>query len=92
MPYVERTDEEIVAAWEEWCKGHPNPDDVVFYLGEEEYSPLRTAEELRSMLEIRKQGREFTDNSLWIVCVEMPKKDSKEKEYDAVDFIKRKRQ
>lgn len=27
MAYIERTDEEIIAAWEKWLERHPSPDE-----------------------------------------------------------------
>ncbi len=31
--YIERTDEEIISAWEEWLKRVPNPDEKILSLG-----------------------------------------------------------
>jgi hypothetical protein len=38
MPYVERTDEEIIAAWEEWSKRLKNPDKKIIWFGERNLS------------------------------------------------------
>lgn len=53
MAYVERTDEEIIAAWERLLDRHPRPDDKsdqrnCFILYGKLYSPREMVEALRS--------------------------------------------
>lgn len=91
MSYRERTDEEIVEAWEVWCEGHPNPEEIAFNADYETYSPHRIVKELRDMLELRRRGEKIKNEFLWHLLIELPKKDAKEKGYDPVEFLTRRR-
>ena len=80
MPYVERTDEEIIAAWERWMSRHPDPDKFVFSVGITQYSPRRFVEALKAK-----------DEFLMKVFVEGARRAAKEYNHDPVKSIDRER-
>ncbi len=48
MAYIERTDEEIIAAWERWILRHPQADRVAVSIGSEQYTSREVVEALKA--------------------------------------------
>lgn len=60
MPYVERTDEEIIAAWERFRDRDPAPDEPIVIVGSQPYTSGQLVEALKNHEEeIAKFGLEF---------------------------------
>lgn len=84
MPYIERTDEEIVAAYEEWAEWHPYPDELVLSLGDKSYSAREIARAFRQCLE---SGD--TENDLYKMFITWAKEAERKSNKDIVARIRR---
>lgn len=65
MPYKEVSDEEIVAAIEEWAEWHPFPDKICMFFGSLECSPRDVARILRKRLNSEKCDK--TEEELFVM-------------------------
>lgn len=84
MPYVERTDEEIIAAFERWVARHPEPDRPTVSIGDKSYSPRELCEVMKSHeddwinLELfRKMAKEYDVDPVEIIDRSGEKKDAR---------------
>lgn len=76
MPYVERTDEEIIAAYERWLARHPEPDEPVLVSGYNEYSVRQLVAAIKNR-----------EHPVYAVHVEQLRKMAKEYDEDPVQLI-----
>ncbi len=48
IPYIERSDEEIIAALEKWANNHPYPNKATMVLGHTGYTPKEVVKAVKS--------------------------------------------
>ena len=91
--WVERTDEEIVSAWETWAKNSLDPDKTIHYNPETRmgYTPMGIAKILRQLLKKGGKNNKWKSHYLWMHFVEAAKEDAQMRNYDIVDKITPKR-
>lgn len=84
MPYIERTDDEIIFAWEqhvvhlETIHGYDISVDVVFSIGGERFTLKKFVEALR-----------IRDNpDLFGIFVDLVRKDGREKDRDPIEHLR----
>lgn len=77
MAYIERTDEEIIAAWERWLDSCPKPDEVVFLvMGRGSFTSREVVEAMKAR-----------DEYFMTLFVEGARKAGREYGHDPVEFI-----
>ena len=86
MPYQERSDEEMVAAIEEWAGWHPEPNKTCLSFGKE-YSPRDIARILREYLNGKRGDK--TEEKLFEVMVHFGRELAKISDTDPVEAIHR---
>lgn len=87
-PYVERTDEEVVEAWEEALESHTDPDSPMVVGRNRSWSVREAVELLRTVLDARQQGEDLPEDRMpWGLMVDGLKRNAKEDGFDPVKLI-----